>query len=137
MPEANVHDRSRQLGKARMMEPARRHPGVEETSAALAELPTAAARIVYHLISCPWCLERALSLSIEEEGDAGEELAAVWTIETAPPASWLHSLAKQGGAVVRRCERDREAAPALLEELMSTRSEEHTSELQSRVDLVC
>ena len=67
-----------------------RHPGVEETCAALSQVPTGAARIVYHLLSCPACLERTLTLSIEDQAQF-----ALWGIKTVmmwmtvPPGAYL------------------------------------------------
>jgi hypothetical protein len=108
-----------------------RHPGVEETCVALAQLPTRAARIVYHLLSCPACLERGLALSIEEAGDTGEDLTGDWVTEAMTPASVADRLEKQGSDLAGRFEHDRKAAPALFAELMATPAPERGGRLEA------
>ena len=102
-----------------MSEEAKRHPGVQETCAVLSSLPPAPARTLWHLLSCPWCLERMLNLALEEE-EAGD-LAGGGAGAGAPAPEALHQgLDRQELERDDRFARDGERAPALFEELMAT-----------------
>jgi tetratricopeptide (TPR) repeat protein len=105
-----------------VLEETSKHPSVEDICALLADLSSAKARMLYHLLNCPLCLEEAVTRSVED-GDGSGELGP------GPDEAQLALLPRGLTAKVLRFERDREEAQKLFEDLMGVPAEMQASRI--------